>query len=191
MHRQSRLCRQCSFADPEWRTKLSLARRGKPSYERTPDSRAKMSQALKGKKKNYRPASLRPEVAEKIRASWTPERREDARQRGLRFAADPEWRRRIGESVSGARNPMYQHGNSVIPYAPGWGRVNRRELRAAAHNRCQNCGAKGLLDIHHLDQAKDNHSRQNLVVLCRKCHKALHYPRNTHRRNSGIQLHLS
>jgi hypothetical protein len=49
------------------------------SYERTPEHRQKMSAALTGQKHAYRSASTRPDVAAKIQAYWTPERREAKR----------------------------------------------------------------------------------------------------------------
>lgn len=39
----------------------------RPTYERTPEHCCRMSEATKGKPKAYRPASERPEIAEKIR----------------------------------------------------------------------------------------------------------------------------
>jgi HNH endonuclease len=157
MKAESQQCRQC-----------------KPTYERTAEHRVKMSSVLQGKPHSWRSASTRPEVADKIRQTWTPEKREAARLRGLAMAADPDWRRRIGEAVSGARNPNWEDGRSQIPYAPGWGRVNRRAIREQAGHRCQRCGQQKPLDTHHKDGGKSDHSHENLEALCRKCHKAAH-----------------
>jgi 5-methylcytosine-specific restriction endonuclease McrA len=30
------------------------------------------------------------------------------------------------------------------------------------------------LDIHHIDETKDNHHPDNLRALCRQCHKRVH-----------------
>ena len=57
------------------------------SYERTPEHRAKMSAALQGKKHDWRSGSTRPDVAAKIQAYWTPERREAKRQEMLKRTA--------------------------------------------------------------------------------------------------------
>src|SRR5690349_1911204 len=111
------------------------------TYERTDDHRALMSRRLTGTPHSWRSASTRPEVAARIAAAWTPEMRAAAKERGDRMALDPEWRRRIGESVSGEKNPHWQGGRSQIPYAPGWGRVNRRLVWARAGHRCERCGA--------------------------------------------------
>jgi hypothetical protein len=146
------------------------------SYERTPEHRAKMSAALKGKPHSYRSASTRPEVAAKIAAAWTPEKREEARQRGLRLATDRAWRDLIAQSVTGALNPNYQGKDQATPYAPGWGRLHKRLIRERAGNRCESCGAAPppTLDIHHKDRTKTNHHPDNLIAVCRRCHKAVH-----------------
>jgi HNH endonuclease/NUMOD3 motif-containing protein len=144
------------------------------TYDRTPEHRERMSEALRGKPHTYRSASTTPEVAERIRRAWTPEMREAARLRGLAFAADPEWRRKIAESVSGSKNPMWEDGRAEIPYAPGWGRLHRRLFRESRGNRCEDCGSTEWLDIHHIDGEKHDHSEENLRLLCRRCHKRDH-----------------
>lgn len=152
MHRQSRLCMPCSRADPAWRQKVSEQRKGRPSYERTPEHRAHLSGVLTGRKKpdGWRSASTRPEIAAKIQAWWTPERREAKRQEEL--AKNPEAR---------------YHGLSAKEAA----------RRVAAVGTCQNCGHDGSgsrLDIHHKDRNKRNQSPENLIVLCHRCHMREH-----------------
>ena len=144
------------------------------TYKRTTDHRVLMSEILTGKRHNYRSASTRPDVARKIRRWWTPQRKKAARLRGLAFASDPEWRKKIALSVSGAMNPHWEHGRAQIPYGPGWGRVNRRLVRKRAGYRCEVCVKRKPLDTHHKDGSKDNHSPENLQALCRKCHKVAH-----------------
>ena len=117
------------------------------SYERTAEHREKMSQALKGKRHSWRSASSRPEVAARIRAWWTPERREEHRQKLL------------------ARNPQARyHGLSAREAA----RI------VAAKGACEACGKKGRLDIHHKDRDKRNQRPENLAVLCHLCHMQEH-----------------
>jgi 5-methylcytosine-specific restriction endonuclease McrA len=144
------------------------------SYERTPEHRAKMSAALTGKPHSYRSASTRPEVARRIAAAWTPEKREAARQRGLAMAADRAWRDLIARSVTGALNPNHQGKGNTTGYGPGWGRRHKALIRERAGHQCESCGATGRLDIHHRDRTKTNHHPDNLVVLCRRCHKRDH-----------------
>jgi len=118
------------------------------------------------------PASTRPEVANKILAYWTPERREAARVRGLAFAKNQEWRLNCG--LPGAMNPMWEDGRAAIPYARGWSRKVKALAWERAGNRCEICQCDTPCDTHHKDFRKDNHDLENLQVLCRKCHKGLH-----------------
>jgi hypothetical protein len=131
-----------------------------------------MSARTTGKPKAYRPASERPEVAEKIRQSWTPEKREAAQKRGQANAQDPAWRLRCG--APGASNPMWEDGRAQIPYARGWTRTVKRLAWERAGGRCEICQSDKPCDTHHKDFRKDNHDLDNLQVLCRKCHKRLH-----------------
>jgi len=176
MHRQSKKCLDCwklKQATEEHRAMLSQKKMGQPTYIRTPEYKALMSSRTTGKKRpGFRPASTRPEVAKKIRAWWTPERREAARERGERQAADPEWRLRCGQP--GELNPMWEDGRAVIPYARGWTPAMKRQAWERAGNRCEICQSDKACDTHHKDFRKDNHSLENLQVLCRKCHKRLH-----------------
>ena len=156
--------------------KAVMCRKCKPSYDRSEDHRIRMSAALVGRTHSYPSASTRPDVAEKIRQSWTPEKRESARQRGLALAADREWRDLIAASVMGELNPNHQGKGKATPYGPGWGRRHKDLIRERAGYRCEECGARPpyTLDVHHIDKSKDNHHPDNLQALCRPCHKRVH-----------------
>ncbi len=92
-----------------------MCRKCKPSYDRSEEHRTRMSAALVGRTHDYPSASTRPDVAEKIRQGWTPEKREAARVRGLAFAADREWRDLIAASVMGELNPNHQGKSNATP----------------------------------------------------------------------------
>src|SRR3990167_5197437 len=108
------------------------------SYQRTPEHRKKMSAILKGKPHGYRSASTRPEVAAKIQAWWTPERREARRLQSLAVNPDSRYH---GLSATGAKRLCVMAGS------------------------CQSCGKTGRLDIHHKDLNKRNQEPDNLIVL--------------------------
>jgi len=146
----------------------------RPAYPRTAEHRQRMSEATTGKPKAYPSPSTRPEVAERIRQSWTPDKIEAARQRGLQFALDPEWRRRVAESVAGPLNPRWEDGRAVLPYSPGFAGKVRQLVRERDGNQCRKCGSTKTLCVHHADFQKTNHDLANLVLLCRKCHTAAH-----------------
>jgi hypothetical protein len=171
MDRHYEPCPGCGKAK---KNSSALCRACRPSYERTPEHRQKMSEVLAGRQPRGTGWRHSPKTRRKIASAWTPEKREAARIRGLRMASDPGWRRRIGEAVSGEKNPSWENGRAQIPYAPGWGRVNRRQVREEAGHRCEDCGGPGPLDTHHIDGTKSNHARNNLRALCRKCHKRAH-----------------
>ena len=152
-----------------------VARKGNPSYPRTPEHRRAMSERQKGKKKHYPTGGSIPGVAEKIQAWWTPERRAYAASHRARVqASDPQWRRKIADALFGENNPNYQGKNNASPYGPGWGRRHKREILERDGKQCVECGREKNLDIHHIDHSKTNHDASNLVTLCRSCHKKVH-----------------
>jgi hypothetical protein len=142
------------------------------TYERTPELNQAMSTRTTGIRRSTPSASTQPEVAEKIRQWWTPERREAARQRGLEFSQRPEWRLNCG--MPGEKNPMWEGGRTKMPYARGWARKVKALAWERAGNRCEICQSDTPRDTHHKDFRKDNHELENLQVLCRSCHKRLH-----------------
>jgi 5-methylcytosine-specific restriction endonuclease McrA len=125
----------------------SQCRKCKPSYERTDEHRAKLSAALTGKRHSYRSASTRPEVAARIQAWWTPERREAKRQETLQRNPDARY-----------------HGLSA----------KEAKRRCREVGACQHCGSTERLDIHHINRDKRDQSDENLIVLCRRCHMQEH-----------------
>jgi 5-methylcytosine-specific restriction endonuclease McrA len=152
-----------------------LCRKCKPTYDRTPESRAKMSQRLKGQPKPHLKGRKRPEHSRKMKEVWAdPVMREAARARGKAAAADPQWRRKIAESVSGEKNPRWRGGASRQEYAPGFGRYLKRKIRKRDHFTCQLCGITEAelgygLSIHHADFDKSNHDESNLFSTCKGC----------------------
>ena len=109
-----------------------------------------MSERLKGRKHGYRSASTNPEVAAKIQAWWTPERREERRQ--LMLAKNPQAR---------------YHGLSARAAA-------RLVKEAGACQECGHDGSENRLGIHHRDRDKRNQDPANLRVLCHRCHMREH-----------------
>jgi len=51
------------------------------------------------------------------------------------------------------------------------------------NNTCQWCGRTGVYtDVHHIDGNKDNNKMENLITVCRSCHKRHHSKRETKER---------
>ena len=131
--RQALLCRSCS-----------------QPYDRTSAHRERMSQATIGRKHGYRSASTTPEVAARIQAWWTPERREAKRQEMLQRNPDARY-----------------HGLSST-------RAAEIVRDAGCCQRCGHDGTASRLGIHHRDRDKRNQDPSNLEVLCHRCHMREH-----------------
>jgi 5-methylcytosine-specific restriction endonuclease McrA len=56
-----------------------------------------------------------------------------------------------------------------------WARL-RLEILKRDRWRCQNCGSMTNLDVHHLRRRSNlgNDAEDNLITLCRICHRLLH-----------------
>lgn len=68
-------------------------------------------------------------------------------------------------------------------YPDNWKWLSR-QLRLDAGNKCELChaangdphwltGSKVILTVHHIDSDKQNNAKQNLIVLCQRCHLRL------------------
>jgi 5-methylcytosine-specific restriction endonuclease McrA len=109
-----------------------------------------MSETAKGRKHHWRSASTRPEVAAKIKAWWTPERKEAKRRELLKRNPDARY-----------------HGLSARAAAKIVAEVGHCE-------KCAGDGGDSRLGVHHIDRDKHNQNRDNLQVLCHRCHMRLH-----------------
>jgi hypothetical protein len=70
----------------------------------------------------------------------------------------------------GGRSARYQG----VMQSVGWRRRRSRAIRRAGR-RCQACGARGPLDVHHLTYARlGREAPGDLRVLCPACHERLH-----------------
>lgn len=79
------------------------------------------------------------------------------------------------KSFIGKNNPRWNGGVSEYPNHVEMKR-NRLLKLAESKNKCEICGEDAFC-VHHLDGSFDNHSLDNLVVLCHRCHLVLHNDR--------------
>jgi hypothetical protein len=76
-------------------------------------------------------------------------------------------------SALGAAERRDRYRNGYLK-SDGWKRRRKRALARAGY-RCQRCGARGRLDVHHLTYKRRGRERDaDLQVLCRSCHQAHH-----------------
>lgn len=48
-----------------------------------------------------------------------------------------------------------------------------RKILLSQHKYCQNCKTALAVEVHHIDESKDNHNIENLMVVCSKCNSNL------------------
>ena len=88
------------------------------------------------------------------------------------------WRRFLdGLRHRGAGGPR-EHSleYQAVMQSAGW-RHRRSQAIRRAGRRCQECGAAGPLDVHHLSYAHLGDERPwELVAVCERCHARLHGP---------------
>ena len=140
----------CPTCDGLMSATAQQCRRCKPTYGRTAKHRQHMSEVLTGKPKPWLQGRKRPHHSEYMKAWWTPERREERRQKML------------------AWNPLAEYH--------GFSAEGARRLREAI-GHCELCGHDGSesrLDTHHRNRDKRDQSLKNLMVLCHRCHMQEH-----------------
>lgn len=75
---------------------------------------------------------------------------------------------RIGGIIE-IQPPHYGDGNGIHDY-------RKRAFEHYPHE-CADCGYDkhvGVLEVHHIDESRDNNAIENLVILCRNCHRLRH-----------------
>jgi len=75
----------------------------------------------------------------------------------------------------GDKHPCWK-GGIDRPYPENiWTPNFRTKIRKRDNYTCQICGKKQRgLDVHHIDENKFNCKPDNLITLCRKCHRNIH-----------------
>lgn len=68
------------------------------------------------------------------------------------------------------------YGTSTVEY--------RNRMKKELEQGCANCGeqTRYLLDVHHIDKDRLNNEKENLIVLCKNCHKREHIKKATKKR---------
>lgn len=82
--------------------------------------------------------------------------------------------------IRGEKNPRWNGGNSEYPDHVLLKRI-RIEMFMKHKGKCQICGGRAT-QVHHIDESKSCHEEKNLLLLCRKCHNAIHGIDDLHRK---------
>jgi len=80
--------------------------------------------------------------------------------------------------MTGSENPNWKNGKSFKDYPAEFNKELKEKIRIKYNKTCQICGIAQenldkKLDVHHLDENKNNLDKNNLVALCRKCHSSM------------------
>lgn len=81
---------------------------------------------------------------------------------------------KLNKKQRGKNHPCWRGGINR-PYPLTWTPSFRTKIRKTFGYKCAICQKPGIgLDIHHIDENKENCKKNNLIVLCRKCHRRVH-----------------
>lgn len=69
----------------------------------------------------------------------------------------------------------YGKGSYSHTYRRIYCEANSISVSQLACARCGYCEFECGIDIHHIDENRDNNSKDNLIALCSPCHRALHF----------------
>jgi len=78
---------------------------------------------------------------------------------------------------SGKNHPFWKGGISYGEYPFEWTDSLKHKIRERDKFTCQICGKNGFV-VHHIDYNKKNCNPNNLITLCRKCHRKTNDNRN-------------
>ena len=154
------------MANPEARRKVAEFHRGKIPWNKGiawPEAiKEKISKANAGKIRSNDFRLLRSEV---MRGDRNVAKRPEV---GMRISLSLKGRPR--PSIRGHNHWAWTGGDGHID--PDFLLIRLDILKRDGH--CQSCGATEKLLVHHRDRNKFNSIPENLIVLCRGCHRRLH-----------------
>lgn len=143
---------------PEVRLKMSLAKKGKPSFWKgkkfSEESKKKLSLAHLGKNHTK---ETKNKIGNKVRELQN-------------------------KRVKEGKHNWWQGGKSFEEYTTSWTKTLKLSIRERDNFTCQVCGKLQqniTFPVHHIDYDKKNCDPENLITLCASCHSAT----NSHRRH--------
>lgn len=154
----------------------------------TEEHRRNLSKALKGhipwNKGIPRTEELKKKLSEHHKLFYqTPEgqalRKKISREQKGKIISDAH-KEILSVRFSGNGNPGWEGGIGSEPYSIDWNRRLRRQIRNRDNNQCQICRKINFdkkLDVHHIDYNKTNCKENNLITLCKRCHRRTNFNR--------------
>jgi hypothetical protein len=67
-----------------------------------------------------------------------------------------------------------QLGENNHKFDTGQVAYKKLPFRNGKEKICEICSSKTLVEVHHIDRDRTNNVLQNLLVVCRKCHRKIH-----------------
>jgi hypothetical protein len=185
-----------SFFSPEARRERSEKYRGNgnPNFGNHPEGHIPWNKGIPDQKKGKtweefygkdRSEQLKQKLSKKrtgMKVTFTEHQREMARECCKKMNSMD--RSLIGPLISlslkgkllGEKNPNWRGGFNV--YGQGFTDDLKEHIRDLYDRRCFCCGVEEngkKLDIHHIDNDKNNHETENLIPLCKSCHVKSHW----------------
>lgn len=92
--------------------------------------------------------------------------------KGRKFS--PKWKEKLSKSHRGEKCHFWKGGISKNPYPVNWREILKESIRQRDNHVCQLCNKRQkneALSVHHIDYNKKNLNPNNLISLCRNCHR--------------------
>lgn len=110
----------------------------------------------------------------------------EQRKKQLSNTKKEQWASGIYDCMIGENHYNWKGGISFEPYGEEWTKELREQVRKRDNRKCRLCGLiekfhkseyGWSLSVHHIDYNKRNHSIENLITLCIRCHTRTNHNR--------------
>jgi len=126
-------------------------------YLKTAEHRAKISKTMTGR---HRSAKIKAKISKTLT--------------GRKLSA--EHRKNISKSHAGSKHPRWKGGKSLVDTPPEITHAYRQAIRRRDNFICAICNLKlngkhRRFETHHIDDDHKNSHPDNMITLCRNCHR--------------------
>lgn len=134
----------------EHKKNISEAKKG---FKHTQETKDRISRLNKGKKKPPRTEEHKRKLGEAHKGKVHTE----------------EWKKAMSNRNFGEKNPCWKGGGTCHYF---------RKMAFEVYKMpkvCEMCGSTVRISVHHKDMDKTNNTKENLSILCNRCHARHHY----------------